>query len=100
MASDTGDLLFSVDALFGLLRRRLDAYAARAGGVAGLGGAAEAGAEAARGALRHAARHNAYVLLAGAQAAAVEAWQQLVQVGAARLGWAWLGACCASTLSF
>ncbi|PNW73920.1 hypothetical protein CHLRE_13g578100v5 [Chlamydomonas reinhardtii] len=80
MASDTGDLLFSVDALFGLLRRRLDAYAARAGGVAGLGGAAEAGAEAARGALRHAARHNAYVLLAGAQAAAVEAWQQLVQV--------------------
>ncbi|KAG2438910.1 hypothetical protein HYH02_010705 [Chlamydomonas schloesseri] len=80
MASDTGDLLFSVDALFGLLRRRLDAYAARAGGVAGLGGAAEAGADAARAALRHAAAHNAYVLLAGAQAAAVEAWQQLVQV--------------------
>ncbi|EFJ49677.1 hypothetical protein VOLCADRAFT_117126, partial [Volvox carteri f. nagariensis] len=58
MTSDTGDIIFNISALFALLRQRLDAFAARAGG----------------------ARHNAYVLLAGAQAATVEAWQQLVQV--------------------
>ncbi|GFR52149.1 hypothetical protein Agub_g14664, partial [Astrephomene gubernaculifera] len=78
MVSDTGDVIFNFDALFTLLRTRLDAYAARAGG--GVGGAADAGADAARAALRYAQRYNAYVLLAGAQTAAVEAWQQLVQV--------------------
>ncbi|GLC49201.1 hypothetical protein PLESTB_000193200 [Pleodorina starrii] len=78
MISDTGDLIFNFDALFSLLRQRLDAFAARAGGA--VGGAADAAADAARAALRYAQRHNAYVLLAGAQAAAVEAWQQLVQV--------------------
>ncbi len=78
MASETGDLIFNFDALFSLLRGRLDAFAARAGGA--VGGAADAAADAARAALRYAQRHNAYVLLAGAQAAAVEAWQQLVQV--------------------
>ncbi|KAG2487371.1 hypothetical protein HYH03_013942 [Edaphochlamys debaryana] len=98
MTSDTGDELFSVDALFALLRARLDAFAARAGGGVGGGlglglggpgaggggpgspGGDAVGADAARAALRYAQRYNAHVLLAGAQAAAVEAWQQLVQV--------------------
>ncbi|KXZ49324.1 hypothetical protein GPECTOR_22g918 [Gonium pectorale] len=78
MESDTGDLLFSFEALTALLRARLDAYAARAGGA--LGGAADAASDAARAALRYAQRANAAALLGGAQGAAVEAWQQLVQV--------------------
>jgi hypothetical protein len=61
----------------------MDAYVARAGGAAALGGAAEAVAEAVRAALRFAAHHNAFTLLCGAQAAAVEAWQQLVQASPA-----------------
>ncbi len=84
MTAETGETVFNFPAVFALLRERLDAYTARTGG--GGGGAAggvvgDAAADAARAALRYVQRYNAHALLAGAQAAALEAWQQLVQVG-------------------
>ncbi|GIL51286.1 hypothetical protein Vafri_7316 [Volvox africanus] len=78
ITSDTGDNLLHIPALSVLLRQRLDAFAARAGGA--VNGTVDVAADAVRAALRYALRYNAYMLVAGAQAAAVEAWQQLAQV--------------------
>lgn len=84
MRSEAGDEIFDFGAVFALLRARLDAYLARAGG----GGAADAADDAVRAALGYVQRFNAYALLSGARLAAVDAWQQLVQVrGVGVRGW-------------
>lgn len=80
--SDTGVAIFHFGVLKQLLKERYDDYVVRTrGGGAGVAAAgADAAREAVASAFRYAQQYNQYALVAGAQAALVGGWAQLVQV--------------------